>query len=213
MKLKHILCGLLILAVLGSCASKKEEEDQEAKDEATKEEKTTEAKAATDTYKPHLICPQVAIIHELEMVKDYGVEKPTAEQLVAAARMKSIEGTCSYHDDGIDIEFTLNLAAAKGPRLGGNQVDFPYFVAVVGPDQTILNKNQMSVEFKFKGDEKIATHEEPLHVFIPLPKDKNAAGPNYRVLAGFQLTEAQLKDVRQHETAPAGLPTAPAAHN
>jgi hypothetical protein len=209
MKWKLALCCLLLLFAFASCASKKDEEEQTAKDDATKEKKEAEAKEAVDTYKPHLICPQVAIIHELELAKDYGNEKPAADQLVAAARMKKIEGTCSYQEEGIDIEFTLHLAALKGPRLGTARMAFPYFVALVDPDQTILDKNQMSVEFKF-GDDKTADQDVPLHVFIPLPKDKKETGPGYRVLTGFQLTQEQLSDVRAGERAAVGLPATPA---
>jgi len=205
MRFRHAFCVLLLMASLASCASKKEEDEQAAKDEETKEEKAAEAKAARDTYKPHLICPQVAIVRELGTADDYGTENADPAQLVAAAHMKNVAGTCSYQDEGIDIAFKLAFTAAKGPRLGGDKAEFPFFIAVLDPDQGILNKNQMSVDFKFKDSEKTAEQEQELHVFIPLPKDQKQTGPNYRVLAGFQLSQAQLNEVRRQENAAVGL--------
>jgi len=185
----------LLLLFLAACSSDK---DSEAKEEAMKEKKEAEAKAAAE-YKPKLICPQVAIVRSLETLRDYGAEKPAHDQLVAVSRMQGLDGNCSYEDEGIDVSFMIHFAAAKGPRLGGERADFPYFVAVVDPAGAILNKNQMTEEFRFKEDEKVAKHDEPLHVFIPLPKDKKDTGPDYRVLAGFQLTEEQLAETKRME--------------
>jgi hypothetical protein len=198
MKIARLFLSLMLLTSVVACSSDQEKAD-EAKEQAMNEKKEADAKAAAQTYKPKLICPQVAIVRTLGTVRDFGNEKPEPAQLVAAARMESLAGNCGYQDTGIDIAFTLTFKAAKGPRLGGNKADFPFFVAVVDPSGAILNKDQMTEEFKFKSDEKIADTSEDLHVFIPLPKDKSSTGPDYRVLAGFQLTEDQLKEVRAAE--------------
>jgi hypothetical protein len=211
MKIRYALCCFIVLASLTACASKEEQAEQDSKEEEAKEQKSIEAARAIDTYKPHLICPQVAIVRELGTDDDYGTENADPTQLVAAAHMKNIAGTCSYQDEGIDIAFKLAFTAAKGPRLGGDKAEFPFFIAVVDPDQSILNKNQMSVGFRFKGKEKTAEQEQDLHVFIPLPKDKNTTGPTYRVLAGFQLSKQQLDEVRREENTAVGLPASAAA--
>jgi hypothetical protein len=139
----------------------------------------------------NMICPQVAILKQADEAFDYGGEKPDAAQLVAKARLKAIAGDCAYRKDdeekgsGIDIAFTLQEVAARGPRLGGDQIGFSYFIAVVNPAENILNRQIMTAQFKFSGDSKVAETNEPLHVFIPLPETSLAAGPDYRVLIGF----------------------------
>lgn len=185
---------MVCLLALTACAS-----DDKAAAGKTDKDKAGQTEAVQDQPKP--ICPQVAIIHELENIRDYGTEKPDPSQLVGEARLQSLNGDCEYEDNGIDITFTIAGIAARGPRLGGDQVGFPFFVAVVDPDGKILNKDQMTADFKFSDGARIATANEPLHVFIPLPKDKDETGPNYRVLAGFQLTEQQLAEVRKREGA------------
>lgn len=193
-----LLC-LLLLFNFAACASKEEEKADEEKQQAEDEKKEAEAKKAADTYKPKLICPQVAILRELKSVRDYGHEKPSATQLVAAARMQNVAGDCGYEDDGIDIAFRIDFTAIKGPRLGSDRAEFPFFIAVVDPSGKILNKDQMTESFRFSDDAKPVTRTEPLHVFIPMPKDQHQTGPDYRVLTGFQLSEEQLKEIRAAE--------------
>jgi hypothetical protein len=103
--------------------------------------------------------------------------------------MKSITGDCSYHKDGIDIAFTLHMASRKGPRLGGDQVSFPYFIVIVDPAENILSRQVMTAHFKFSGLDKVSVDEEPLHVFIPLSQTAMLAGPDYRVFVGFKKTQ------------------------
>lgn len=181
---------LLLLVSLSACGTSKDDKDADK----TESDKKTEINKKKEAPLP--ICPQVAILRDLETMKDYGTEKPDPSELVGQAKMLSIDGECGYTDEGIDVKFNLNMAAAKGPRLGGLHISFPYFIAVVAPDETILNKNKMTAEFGFSSDSKITQKAESLHVFIPLPKDKRSTGPEYRVLTGFQLDEDQLSAIR-----------------
>jgi hypothetical protein len=211
MKRSAAIFGLALMLAFTACSSS----DDEKKEEDLKAARENEVAnvAAKDKYKPPApICPQVAIIHELEYARDYGGEKPDTSQLVAAAKLVGLDGECEYQDNGIDITFKTSLAAKRGPRLGSDHADFPFFIAVVDPDQKILNKDQITASFRFKEGENITTQDEPLHVFIPLAKDKDQTGPNYQVLLGFQLNEQQLKDVRDQEDRELEAPTAPTAH-
>ncbi len=183
----------MLLTSIVACSS------DDTKEQDMNDKKAAEAKAASNIYRPKLICPQVAIVRSLDTIRDFGNEQPAAAQLVAVARMENIDGDCGYQDNGIDIQFTLDFKAAKGPRLGGNKADFPFFIAVVDPSNEIVTKSQMTEQFKFKSDEKTVDITEPLHVFVPMTKDEKAHGGDYRVLMGFQLTEEQLAQVRKAE--------------
>ncbi|MDD3288091.1 MAG: hypothetical protein PHX43_03700 [Alphaproteobacteria bacterium] len=100
---------------------------------------------------------------------------------------------------GVDVNFSLKMLAKKGPRLGGDQFSVPYFVSVLDPENKILEKNLMTVSFKFSSSNGIAEQSDPLHVFIPMPKE--AKSTEYRVIVGFQLTEEQIKASREKEDA------------
>lgn len=145
---------------------------------------------------PKRLCPQTAIVRELERVQDFGHDTPGRENLVAEGLLRGVKGSCHYRDEGgVDVDFAVRMAAARGPRLGGDHVSFPFFVAVADPSKDILSKEMMTAEFRFSGKDKIAEHEETLHVFIPADKDADAAW--YQVLIGFQLSEDQLDAARK----------------
>jgi hypothetical protein len=171
-----ILCFLLALT---SCA------DGEDKPVAPHEEPAAKV-AAPKVKTADLICPQTAILRQAEKVSDYGGEAPDPSQVVAEARMTHIEGDCAYRKDGIDIAFALHMQAARGKRLGGSQTSFPIFVAVVDPADTVLNQQVITAQFEFSGAKRVAELDQNLHVFIPLAESALQAGPDYRVLVGFQ---------------------------
>lgn len=197
MKIKlPLLAGFTLLLALAACGSSGDK-DKDAAEEKDKTEEPKKEEAKKDEKRP--ICPQVAIIRELETDRDFGGEKPDPSQLVSAAHMKTVSGNCAYQDEGVDVAFAVDMVAARGPRLGSGHAEFPFFVAVVDPSGAVLNKESMSAAFSFKDEENISQHTEPLHVFIPLAKEQIASGPSYQVLTGFQLTDDQLKIIRAQE--------------
>lgn len=191
MNIRNIISFSFLLMVLGvsSCAGS----DADSSKEVKKDEKSIK------TAKPQTpICPQVAILRELQEIMDYGGEAPDPAQLVSKARLQSIDGDCAYTKDGIDVRFNVNFAAMRGPRLGGLHASIPYFVAVVDPDQNILNKELMTEEFKFSSHDSVTLDSQNLHVFIPLPKDKIILGPDYQIVVGFQLRKEQVSTIREN---------------
>ena len=183
--MKHpiLIAFSLIVLLLGGCSTLFGDDDAKAKKDEPKEAK---AKPVTP------ICPQVAIIRQLETLRDYGGEQPDPAQLVTTAKMTQIVGDCDYTKTGVDISYTLDMVAGRGPRLGGRHIDVPFFVAVVDPANAILTKDKLSAAIDFPENSRFAPHTEKLHVFIPLSDKQRDTGPFYRVLAGFQLTDAQL---------------------
>lgn len=136
-------------------------------------------------------CPQVAILRALDTIEDYGSDTVDPSNLVATGKMNKVEGRCAYEEKGVDVAFGLEMSAEKGPRLGGNKISFPFFVSVLKPDDSVVGKELMTVEFTFADGAKTATYDQPLHVFLPLAEDEDAS--SFRVLLGYQLTQAQVK--------------------
>ncbi|MDR3450014.1 MAG: hypothetical protein P4M15_09780 [Alphaproteobacteria bacterium] len=163
---------LFVVLAFAACSSDGDKKPDVAKEDAPA--KKQELKTG------NLICPQVAILTEGQQVMDFGGEKPDPAQLVSIGRMKNVEGDCGYRADGIDIKFTLHMMAKRGPRLGGDSIDLPYFIATVDPAEHVLSRQVMTAHFKFSDD--AADDDENLHVFIPLAKQEQLAGPDNRVL-------------------------------
>ncbi len=181
---KVAVLALAALLGLAACGSDKPSEGED--------------KPVAEKKKPP-ICPQVAIIHDLDLLRDYGGDDADESRLVAAGRMLAVDGTCEYRDNGVDVTFDLTMAAMRGPSLGGSRVSLPYFVAVVAPDKTVLSKDSLNAAFAFASDKSVADRAEPIHVFIPLPKSQQQTGPLYQVLTGFQLTKEQVEGLARPE--------------
>lgn len=191
---KHLLAAGLVVLSLGACGSDSDDKDKpDMQDDKQAEHHQADALPKKEILP---ICPQVAIVRTLDVLRDYGGEKPDPSELVFSATMLGVDGECEYTDTGVDMTYTLSLAAERGPRLGGKTMGAPYFVALVAPDGKIISKDRMTATFSFDGN-RVADVAEPLHVFLPLPKDKRDTGPNYQVLMGFQLTDEQLKDAKK----------------
>ena len=191
---------LLSSLAMSSCAFFGEDEKTTNPESVKSEEDKAEAKAKSKIPTPDPICPQVAVVRGLDIIRDYGRETASPDQLVAAAKLTRVEGDCAYVKDdqqGIDVAFKLDMAAERGPRLGSSHATFPVFIAVLDPNNNVLNKNEMSIEMSLSDDEPVTYHEEPLHVFIPLPKQLQTEGPHYKVLAGFQLSPAQADEAKK----------------
>jgi hypothetical protein len=62
-------------------------------------------------------------------------------------------------------------------------VDLPYFVAVTGPDQSIISKRPFAVRIVFDGAQKRAGVSDHIEETIPLDGRK---GADLNVLLGFQ---------------------------
>ena len=148
------------------------------------------AACTSDKKEAPRLCPQTAIVRELERAKDFGGDTPEEQSLVAVALMQNVRGRCDYKDEGADENFDLKIVAERADRLGGDHISFPFFIAVLDPDRKILSKELMTADFTFHGKDKTTDQTESLHVFIPM--DKEANGEYHQVLMGFQLTEDQL---------------------
>lgn len=142
-------------------------------------------------------CPQIAILRPLEEIRDFGSDTVDPSNLVARGHMSNVHGDCTYEDKGAEVSFTLEMVAHKGPRLGGNTVSFPYFVSVLNSEDKVIAKDLMTATFTFPDGKDVAVLGQPLQVFMPLGEKEDAAP--FRILMGYQLTEAQLKAQRASE--------------
>jgi hypothetical protein len=137
------------------------------------------------------ICPQIAAVHDLAQLADFGrSEKPVRTEFVAAARIDHVLGACHTEGDTISADVDIALRAYRGPRLGGERVEFPYFVAVLDQNDKVISKQSLTVTFALAAHNKFVDKLEQIHLTIPNPK--NLAGSNWRVLTGFQLSPEQL---------------------
>lgn len=146
--------------------------------------------AACNATPDDRVCPQVAVIRDLAQLADFGrEEKPSPKNLVMAARLDNVRGSCDFRPTSTSVDLDIDLRAYRGPGLGGSRGDLPYFVSLTDGAR-IISKDNFTAALELGTAEKPATHSETLR--ITLPAVQNGAQPNWRILVGFQLSPEQV---------------------
>lgn len=146
--------------------------------------------AACTSSREQQSCPAVGILRDLQQYADFGrAEKPSRAEFVAAARLDGVQADCRTEEKGTVVNVDVAMRAFRGPRLGGDRVEFPYFIAVLDRDGRILAKQNLSVAFSLTEQDKMVEKTELVRVTLPAGGTKHEAG---RVLVGFQLSPEQL---------------------
>jgi hypothetical protein len=97
--------------------------------------------------------------------------------------LSEVESKCEYSGDAVRMVFDVILVAERGPANKGDVADLTYFVAVTGPDQSILGKDPLSVRIVFNGPQKRAAVTDHFEKTISLAGRK---GSDLTVVLGFQ---------------------------
>jgi hypothetical protein len=115
-------------------------------------------------------------------------EDPQALRYVAA--LSDIRSDCRHDEGAIEVDIGFDLLAQRGPALEGDRANVTYFVATIGPDQTILDKQTFEAEVQFPEGRQVAGIFEALTLRIPIASATDALPELY---VGFQLDPAELR--------------------
>lgn len=152
---------------------------------------------------PDYACPESGFAKDAEIFVLFDPENgpKTPENRVLEAKMADFDGGCRYIKSKslLETSVTVGLRAATGPAgedLKGRKMDFPYFAAVLAPDETILQRQafSMTIDFDNAG---VGQAADTLTLKIPVP-DKAEAG-YYKVVLGFALSPDQLRYNRERK--------------
>lgn len=121
-------------------------------------------------------CPEVSVLRQVERM-----DTTTADGGSAVVAIQSLSGECAYSANDVTIDVDAVIAGQRETG-SGSAAEVSYFVAVVDPQEQILNKRVFRTEVSFDGTS--GSQREQLRQVIPLPNP--AAGMNYQVLLGFQ---------------------------
>jgi hypothetical protein len=144
-----------------------------------------------DAFPP--LCPQPTIMADAADLRVYdGVERPA--DLAYATRVSAINGGCSKGATRTTthVSVTVTIDALRGPAGAARSLTIPYFVAVVR-DGKVLDKRAFAMDAALgsaAAGQKVVLQSDPVELELPTPEGVNAS--DYRVVAGLQLTEAQL---------------------
>lgn len=132
-------------------------------------------------------CPKTGFIEDASTVTFMAPKGVTAEAVI-----QGFSGDCSLKDKTTaDVTLSLPFVAkrgAAGTSLTTQQ--FPYFIAVLSPEEKVLQRQTFSAKIDFDNTG-IGNSLEEHTIKIPLAAEGTAG--RYKVVIGFALTPEQLQ--------------------
>jgi hypothetical protein len=141
-------------------------------------------------------CPRLGIVADAADLTRYreGPGRDITDQLFTA-KITDVSGTCRFDKASANVDMRVSLVAERGAAVMNEPAaDLEYFVAVTGPQDQILAKENFRTRIDFAGRNRSGVAEE-LAQRIPLPGGSDPA--SYAVLVGFQLNADELADNRR----------------
>jgi len=154
-------------------------------------------------------CPNTGILQDADGITVFkDGEAQGIENVVTSARVVNYGGGCAWRDGQVDFALMIDFQAvqgAEGKKL--KRFNFPYFVAVLGPDEQVLQRQSFSttVPFDNKRQGAAAVDASRTHAVylgkagqmreehrLRLPVQDRESAPQYKVVIGFELTPEQL---------------------
>ena len=119
--------------------------------------------------KPAAACPTTAILQPLSQTAVFAPGSPAQPLGVAFyGIMNDVEAKCDRAGDAIRASLDIVVIGERGPAARGDTVALQYFVAVTGPDQTILSKRSFPIQISIPSGAKRAGVTEHIEETIPL---------------------------------------------
>ena len=154
-------------------------------------------------------CPITGILQDANDITVFKEgESQGIENVVSSARLANYGGGCAWRDGQVDFALMIDFQAvqgAEGKKL--KRFDFPYFIAILSPDEQVLQRQSFSTTVPFDNKRQSAaavdssrtqavylggagTMREEHRLRLPVPD--RASAPQYKVVIGFELTPEQL---------------------
>jgi hypothetical protein len=129
-------------------------------------------------------CPSAVILRPLANTAVFGPAPERRPDNVAFYGLLSeADLKCEYSGDTMRMTLDVVVVGERGPAAKADSVDFEYFVAVTGPDQSILGKKSLPVRIVFDTSGKRAGVTDHIEQTITLGGRK---GTDLTVDLGFQ---------------------------
>ena len=110
--------------------------------------------------------------------------------LVYDARLTGLNGNCrpGRGDRSLEVTLTPSFSVERGPAGGGERVaELPWFVAVVGPGEEVLQRQSFLERLAFaRGETRAAGEGAPVRLSLPVGEERRAT--DYRIFVSFELT-------------------------
>jgi len=142
-------------------------------------------------------CPAVSKVGEAtKLVRFAPGSNQDLNNVQFEAGIFDVGGGCTNMDNGVKVDMTADIAAARGPADTTGKASFAYFVAIVDDNQNIIAREEYPLEIAFPGNQTRNGQREQLEETIPLTKDQQAAA--FHIYIGIVLTKDEVAYNRAH---------------
>ncbi len=144
---------------------------------------------------PAQSCPTAVILRPLSNTAAFGsAPERNPENVAFYGLLSEVDRKCDYAGDAMHLSLDVIIVGQRGPAGKTNTVDLTYFVAVTGPNQSILSKKPFTVRITFEPDQIRAGVTDHIEEVIPLAGHK---GTDLNILVGFQQSP-EILDFYKH---------------
>lgn len=152
---------------------------------------------AKDEFAPQ--CPSARLIPALADITRNSGPGPTHDitDLVLQGRVVAVNGSCSEGETAtaLPAKVQVSMSFQRGPAMAGREADVPVFLAVT-EGNTVRDKKVYPLHLVFPPNVDQMTVTTP-EIDMDLPVSSDKTGAAYSIIAGFQLTPAELAANRQ----------------
>ena len=136
-------------------------------------------------------CPNIIVLQEAARLIEFDGEE-TIDNVAYTGEIVDAVSVCRYFgDEPIRAEVSLDFAFGKGPKAGGNDKVFTYFVAVTRTDLEVIAKRDFAVPASFSDRREVVLRQEKIDQIVIPRADDNTSGTNFEIIIGFNLTPQQ----------------------
>jgi hypothetical protein len=141
-------------------------------------------------------CPSADVTGQLGTVSRFRGEGGNFADLAFHATLNDVKGRCDVDDEGVTVDVAVTVLAEIGPAASSRSADFPYFVAIIGPNNRVVAKRVFDNPLNFPEGQRRAGATDHFSERIPLKDPHNAS--DYHIFVGFQLTQDEVAYNRAH---------------
>jgi hypothetical protein len=144
-------------------------------------------------------CPEVSVLGDASRITKF-IDGPGRDliDVLYEGEIADAAGSCTYDvnkdtkEGKLDVEMTVVMNLSRGPADRAGKAAIRYFVAILGKDKQILNKQPFAAGVAFpQNTSKLAWTDEPIYLSIPLKAGQT--GRDFQIYVGYDLSQEEVQ--------------------
>jgi len=145
---------------------------------------------------PPVNCPRVRVLQEPGSITRFKEgEGRDITDVLFQAEFAEVTGGCLIEANSIELDFTVEILATRGPADTEKAASMSIFMAVQAPDRTFLQRNTFDIDIVFPGNRSRVSYIDEYAGLIP--KTAEQEPDTFTIYVGFELTEEELQFNRE----------------